>query len=635
MQIKEKAKRFKEKIDDKYLKITQSNIDFVKKICARSVPSFNENYWLHGSHYHTCLQVFDFADTSQPYMLQGIYSLPYTLITLDVEHVHAEHYEKDIQKLINTSSDNLDTATGIKKFRDNAEIKKDSFDFFNYINTSGDSVKNVTLRIYIIADNLEQLQKRVRTIEDILRSGRMCGYIQVNDLERDFRALTKIDNSVKKMVSSTTATDLSMYKAYNLIDANVGILGETINGVIAFDPFNFRYSSYSIAFFGDLGSGKSSHIKAMIEDGWVRGDLFHIIDVHKHEYYGLAKKWEKPYVSFSENLNINPCQIFFIYNDEESDNSNYKIREIDVSLKVSLITGIIEKIGRINKQQNLSLVQLSLLLSKIYNPYIGKDIRDLDNDDWFTLSDVLSYLQNYNYKEEEKEEFHILEVVLKDAIGSYGHMFDRKTNLTIDMDESCVYDISFLEFEKNQSVVSAYKQMIMDFIHRAVSYNGDYNKRMAEKMGISLENHDLPRPIRGLTIIEDEFGNDLNDRAFLDYNVKIQRISRKSYSGIWYVLHTTEDVMRSVERNGDVVQTIVGLCATKIIGKTVGNGLYKLRDLIPMLDNQDIAVIESLAKKEKGDGNKRKFYCVNALGQKMKYSTIITNRQREYFRGGV
>lgn len=634
MDIRKQYEQLKVKFGKKYIKVTQPNIDFVNKICARSVPSFKENYWLHGSYYQTCLQVFDFSETSNPYILQRIYGLSYTLVTLDIEHVHEERYEKDIQKLINTSDDNLENSTGIKKYYTNIGIMKDSYDFFNYVNESGDTVKNITLRIYIVAENIERLQKRVRVVEDILRGNKMCGYIQVNDMEREFCDLTKIDNTVKKMVSSTTVSDLSMYKSYNLIDSNVGILGETVNGVIAYDPFNFRYPSYSIAFFGDLGSGKSSHIKAMIEDGWVRGDLFHIIDVHKHEYYGLAKMWNKPYISFSENLNINPCQIFFIYNDEDSA-TNYKVREIDVSLKVSLITGIVEKIGRINKQQNLSIVQLSLILSKMYNSYLGKDIRDLNNDDWFTLSDVLSYLQNYNYKDEEKEEFHILEVILKDTIMSYGHMFDRKTNLVIDMDESCIYDISFLEFEKNTSVVSAYKQMIMDFIHRAVSYNGDYNKIMAEKMGISLENHDLSRPIRGLTIIEDEFGNDLNDRSFLDYNVKIQRVSRKSYSGIWYVLHTTEDVMRSIDKNGDVVQTIIGLCATKIIGKTVGNGIFKMRDLIPALDKQDIAVIESLAKKEKGDGDKRKFYCVNALGQKMKYSTIITNRQREYFRGGV
>ena len=94
-------------------------------------------------------------------------------------------------------------------------------EFDDEIAFNNDSVKTITVRIYIYDDTLEKLQERLNKIINQLARISLRGFIQTNNLIQDVRALTRFDDSVQKMVSSSTVADMLMRSEINKIDEDV------------------------------------------------------------------------------------------------------------------------------------------------------------------------------------------------------------------------------------------------------------------------------------------------------------------------------------------------------------------------------------------------------------------------------
>lgn len=116
-----------------------------------------------------------------------------------------------------------------------------------------------------------------------------------------------------------------------------------------------------------------------------------------------------------------------------------------------------------------------------------------------------------------------------------------------------------------------------------------YNETLAKENGVFLK--DLPRPYRALRIKIDEFLQYSLDRYFLYKTDSFLKLMRKCYAGLEIIVHTTSDLNKSNDVNGDLLKGIFELCTNKIIGRIDGESKETLKSLITGLTDADVNTI--------------------------------------------
>ncbi len=624
--------QIKEKMQENKIFVHRENLPMLEKIISKSGLSEHETYWINANKYWSCYEVFDYLDgRSQCFMLNKLNARKNVFISLDVVHVPASVYNELSDKIINASLDSESNSKKMSELFSSKEITDQNTALFKHIKETQQSVKKASLRVYFYADTLAELEKEKNALNDLFKELKLKGYIQLNDQRRMYKALTDFDHSIGVMMSSESVADMMMYKELNKINRHVSVLGLTVNGVYCPDFFNFENASYSIVAMGDTGSGKSAMAKLIIEDMILRGDTVQVLDIHK-EYVGIAERYGIANPSIDGNSHINLCQLYSV-----DDLASGRISNMDISNKISLISGTIADLVDIDRRKEFTMMNLfENELTDFFEPFLNRRLEEFKNEDWFVLSDVLDRIcekkEHDLYDAEAKQDVYKLTGILTKVVKQFGFLYNQVTNVEVDLTRSIFFDISFLKADQMEKMKGSYLTLIGDFLSKGMSLNWQFNNQMEKATGINLSKHEQQRPFKALLQVVDEFGQYLSNEAFLKLLERQITFGRKSYAGIMLIMHTVEQVLKTAEKNGDLIRSLFNLCANKVIGNISGTTVSRILELVEVLNERDCIQLSELVKGVHGE---RQFLFCDASNIKYWVTTLVTEKQKEYFLGGA
>ena len=601
--------------------IDKNNYPILNRICSKDKPAFHESYYVHANMYWTCLQVIELAQVNSRYLLENILSMDGVSATLDVEHLDHMTLQEFMGGGIDKTDDNMAVQNRYKDFFKNRKKNRLAKEFTAYLDATKEEGKVFTLRLYIKVETKEQLQDKLEKVLLRLKEKEIRASIQINDLRSEYKSLTTFADTQKYIASSALIMNMLMIRNVSVIKPYVSVLGYTHNGVYAEDYASYQYQSFSVCFIGKQGSGKSAMMKTVLEDALLRNDHIIVLDIHNNEYQGLCDRYGVPAVSFNESMYLNPVEIF---SGEQEEISGY-----DVMTAVSKLFDIL------NPKRSLSVTQadrLSIILSEMYEPYLGKKLTDLKREDWFLISDIKRYIEkqkaNGAYAEEMKHDIYVIETWLEKYIKSYGSMFDHHTNVSIEMDRSLRFDVSFLNNIKDEIVTSSYLTMLFSYISKSVMENERYNNEKEQ----SLPREKLLRATRALYVSFDETSKYLAYPAFLKAVNQLMKLTRKARTVFLFAIHSKDDVDVEDQEVMTEIASLFKLCANYIIGQIDGETGDFLSHFIPALSKQDMRTAAGFRKGMKGE---RTFIAVNDRGEKVQFRSLISEKQQKYYGGGI
>ena len=214
-------------------------------------------------------------------------------------------------------------------------------------------------------------------------------------------------------------------------------------------------------------------------------------------------------------------------------------------------------------------------------------------------------------------------------VDTYGFIYNHHTNVDINLSESVRFDLSFLQEERDRYVKSAYLTMVASYLQQAMYINEKENYALMEEKGISL--YELERPALPMKISIDEFDSYFWCRTFIQAVYDLINFARKSFVSIELIVHGIDGILDDKNKeNADLLQEIVNLCCMKFIGKTDG-----MKDTFSkIVEGITVEDMISVSKFTKGADGQRRFLAIDELKEKIVFTSIVTNKQKEYFKGG-
>ena len=625
MKIKMKKAR-----DENVLVVNKLNYDLLKRITSHSYYSFHELYYVHSNKYWTCLQIFDLPEESKSNFFGFLMDIPDVFVTVDVDHMTKVEFVNSFEKIIRKNNDEAESTKKYRTAKNKIEEIRSIRAFDHYLDETNQEVKQMTVRVYISAISLEELQKKIDDVITLLISKKMRGYIQTNDLESDVVALTDVSNTVKRMVASETIADIVFRSEISRVDNHGSLIGYTASGVYCPDLFSFRNYSYNYILMGGMGAGKSALLKALEEGYYCMGNhVMHLFDIHG-EYKEYARKLGIPVVSIDDSNTVNLCQMFYTFDE------NGIITQMDITNRIAVIVETFKTAAMENRKNVLDHFENEL--NDFYNVHVlDKNIHELSNGDWFTLGDILTEIENKTkngfYSEEARNDIYELRLSFGNMLNKYGYIYDRKTNMDFDLTKSLVFDISYFDKAQDKKIKSAYVSMLADYVGMAVRLHLERNNALMKEMGV--KPHELKRPPVTYRLVVDETLDYAEDTGFLLKMINLLKYMRKAYAGAAFVVHTYDETKRKVQAGADeesYLGQIFSLCTNKFVGMTDGATLNELPLIVKSMNDRDVQIVSTF---KKGVHGERRFLIIDDQKQKYYITSIVNSFQKEYFGGGA
>lgn len=615
---------FKEKLSNLYTVLDKDNFNFLDRISYFDTPDVNELYYVHGGEYWTCVQIYELSKFVPRKLLDSFMHTQKIMVTIDEEPLSNRETISFLGGNIDQESGNLELSNQYESFIRGKEKIESQADFLNYLHATGENCKTVTIRFYVHDRTLEDLNKLLEKMNDVLRDCELKGCIQTNNLDHDLRALTCLDNPVKQLCSSKGMAHMTMTNHVSIVDPYVSLLGYTDTGIYAPDFLNYRNSSFGVLAIGMQGSGKSALLKSISEDAILRDEQVIIFDMHNNEYAEIAKRYSIPSINFDRNMYINPCQIFHIENTQLNDDV---IREEDIARVISLNSDIYMANSKEVSEEVLQ--QLRTHMREMYEPYLGQKLSKYKNNDWFVMTDIKRYVEHKKkqgaYDEYELADIYKLLLGLNDCTQVYGFLFNHHTNVEIDLTKSLRFDLSFLLEMNNENTLNAYTTLLLSYVGKALVMNERLNTQLEKEVTEKPE-----RPLKPLYVVLEETGTAFKYGSFLKTVDTLMRQTRKGRTAFMFAFHTIQDIATD-GKNGDMVRSVFGLCPNVIVGQIDNKTKELLPSFVKGFTDRDADVANHFRKSE---NDERSFIACNDQEEKIAFTSIITAEQRLYFGGG-
>ncbi len=620
-----------EKQKENGIVVNKMNYDLLTRITSHSPFSWHELYYVHANKYCTCLQIFKFPEESQKNFLGKLLDDDEIYITIDCDHMSKFEFDTVYNRIIRRndedSNDTKNIRTSKRKIKEIREIN--SFD--SYLTQTNEEVKTITVRIFISCTSLKRLQKKLNDVIDILISKKMYGYIQTNDVDSDVKSLTNISNPVKKMMASSSISDILLKGQISYVDNHGSLIGYTSSGVYCPDLYSFKNSSYDYILMGGKGAGKSALAKAL-EEGYhcLDNHILHIFDIHG-EYQKYARKNEINIVSIDDRNTVNVCQIFYTLKKDGT------ITETDITSKIAVLTETFKSSANENRKNVIDQFEKELKVFYVKR-VLGKNIHDLSNDDWFVLGDVKKEIQvkydEKKYDDIEMKDIYNLCLSLGNMLSKYGFIYSQKTNMDFNLTKSLLYDISFFEKVQDKKIKNAYVSLLMDYESTAFRMNLERNEAEMKKNKVYASQ--LKRPYYTLRLLIDETLEYANDRGFMLKTINLINYGRKAYAGCGFIIHTIDDTRRKIydglNDDESYLAQLFSSCTNKFVGKTDGASLNDLPLIVKSMNERDVKIVSTFRK---GTYGERQFLVVDDHNRKFYITSIVNKFQQEYFGGGA
>ena len=511
----------------------------------------------------------------------------------------------------------------------------------------GETLRFVTIRLYVSARRLEELEERVTKIQSAVETAEYHCTVLLHEQKQEWQSLLlpykrqqKLSNARDgQILPGSAISDGNPFNFSYLSDPYSCYMGSTPTmGSFNFNLFTKtkKRLSYNALVYGAMGSGKSTLLKKLIEVQALFGDYVRILDP-SGEYQPLVEALGGKYLSLDGRDGI--LNEFEIQKTDENEGTCWVQH-------VSKLTAIY-RLRRQNQCGQNELNTYSKLLLDFYISFgiIPKDgkitqqtpVCGLPSEYYPTMSDFLTYLNKRIQEYEPSADAEHGELGKKfllqadevrstyeNLVRNYGSLLDGHTSIqNISQTQVLCFNV--------YTVLKLEPAICSGILYNALMMYWDHCVRVGSRMKALYENREIAeRDIIHSMVIVDESHHILNAQ-FVDcvrQMTVMAREMRKYFSGIVFATQLITDNLKGDNASTEekAVQDLFDLATYRFIGKQTATCIPVLESKFPgMYTETELYRIPSL---DMGS------FMVTAGDQNLEVKFFITEVEDRLFAGG-
>ena len=606
-----------------------------------------------GTGYEACLHIYEFPRQLNDYWMSKFCNLNNTVVTVDISTDNVIEVKKNINRSMKEQQFRYMEARDFQERYDAKQRYQEMERLYDEINSMGEVIKLVHVRIFVTDQSFARLEEKVKSIAVRLESNGFLTAIYLNETKREWLSMYQSYQEQQKEFFSTYGQPLvsnalasgDPFHFSSLEDPTGNLLGKTpCGGNVIFDEFTKTKTRlyYNELVIGTMGSGKSTLLKKRFKANAVRGNYVRTFDI-SGEFTKLTKVYGGKVIKLDgTNGILNPLEIL---KADENEGISFT-RHIS---KVSTIYKFLTE-GQADTQE---IILFEELLREVYQKFgmelrngkVSRKVTGLPATSYPTFSDLLAYITEKidGMKETEYDEISLslakknlersdkIRMVIQNIVHTYGSLFDGHTSIDNILDEQIVtFDISTIK-EMKASVFDAQIFNMVSLCWDNCVTNG---KLMMERMNLPQENpeHLEFEDTTKFLMIIDESHRWLNTRKpqALESITIYLREARKYFGGIMLASQSIRDYVP--EGSGaeaiDDLKKIFELTQYKFIFHQETNVLGLFDRIFENTVTQSQR--DRIPKLEVGET----ILCISS-DRNLEFKVHLTNEENRIFQGGV
>lgn len=556
-----------------------------EKIQPKGGVAFNDpSRMTFGDGYVRCLHIYELPTYINEFWLMNLFNIPNCICTFDVSSKDINVVKKNITKSITEEHFRGKDAKDYEEAYDASKRKQELEALYDNISRLGEVIKLCDFRIYVKAKSVASLEEQT---DEIIKNLEGEGYkvtTMLNEQKREFESLLEnYQQSHSKPFYirglALTSNQLAMGFPFNysqLLDGEGVLLGfSKTGGVVIYDPFakTSRRKHYNSIVCGDMGSGKSTHLKKLFKHSASIGNYIRVFDI-SGEFAGLTNEFGGKIIKCSgRDGMLNPLEILRAGDDDETSYA------IHISKLQTFFKCIIPSMDDLLKQE------LANQLRGFYKawgltPSEGSNITGRNADKYPILSDFRDYVNSWIDRIKELDEVAVTDVetnlnvdkaknlsnilgAVDNLINNYGNIFNGHSTINNITEEKIVcFDISTIK--DLGEIFTAQMQNLVSLCWDNAVANGKVMKGKWEHEDAKSED------ITKFLLLIDESHRWINTSMplILDMVVRYMREARKYFAGIVLASQSVRDFMpESGGENIDKIKPLFELSQYKFMFK--------------------------------------------------------------------
>ena len=543
-----------------------------EKIQPKGGVSFKEpSYVRFGDGYARCLHIYALPSYISEFWLINLFNVPECICTFDVTSKNRNVVKKNITKSISEEKSRIGGATDYEEYYEASKRKAELEELYDNISRLGEVIKLVDFRIFVKAKTLKELDEKTAEVFENLDGDGYLATTMLNEQRKEWQSLFEpyeITHSKAATLKGLTLTSeqLAMGFPFNyseLLDDEGALLGfSKSGGVILYDPFakTAKRSHYNSIVCGNMGSGKSTHLKKLFKHSASIGNFIRVFDV-SGEFATLTNEFGGKIIRCSgrEGM-LNPLEILKAGENDEASYANH------ISKLQTFFKCIIPSMDDMLRQELAN--QLRAFYS-VYNltPDNENKITGRAATEYPILSDFKNYLINMINKIKSADELALTDVetnlniakaknlssllgAVENLINNYGSIFNGHSAINnITSEQIVCFDISAIK--DLGDIFAAQMQILVSLCWDNAVSNGTKMKDKWENED-EVESTDITK----FLVLIDESHRWINTSMpqILDMILRYMREARKYFAGIVLASQSVRDFMP--ESTGENIEKI-------------------------------------------------------------------------------
>lgn len=515
-------------------------------------------------------------------------------IILDCKKREKETITREVGKSLDEFEGRLKISQKAANAMDTSTEYHKIIELYDNLSNGNEQVFSVTLRFLITDTDLDNLNKKVKSLMQIFEDDGIKGYVPINQFGKEYFNFF-LPSDISKNPFPLYDTYSRQYPFYyqQHIDGMGMYFGRTdTNGLVVLNTFtktDFR-PSYDLLAIGMKGGGKSITLKTMLEDQLLLGNKVLVLDI-EGEYITLCDIYDGQIIRMTNRSCINPLQLTqsIIASAENSDGSGHmneeEAKQSSYQSEISrIITFMHLLLPSFSDDEEMKFSELLTTAYKRRGINNNSDFNSIPSEQYPVFSDILHICEE-DYRnaqtQYEKEVCERLRKILQRMCkGGSFEVFDNHTNVDIQNKNLIVFDVSVIS-ELDEKLQDAIMFNILSLMWTEVAKNVHYNKNLTN-----------PFDRKNVVCLIDEAHRFISAKhpQCTNFILKLVRRSRKYFSGLWFA---TQSILDFIKESGNSaaaedIKTIFMLVQYKVILKQDGASLNALKESFPQFTMSEL-----------------------------------------------
>lgn len=608
--------------------------------------SFSDRAIIKGDGYESCIRIYEFKTRVENFWLEDLTDLSNVIVTVDISTENQNKILEQIERSISEQYTRIDdAATNIDRIKASAEVEKLQ-GLVDDITQHEEVIKLVTIRYYVSALTLEELDIKVKEVLEAIKNKGYRGAVLINEQEYEWKSLFESatnqsyfrNKRVGEPIPSIYLGGGYPFHFTELSDPTGMYLGTTrTGGNVLFNIFtmnDFR-KSYNALVVGLMGAGKSTLLKKLLKNTSIVGDMVRVFDIAGEFRDLVIERGGKVIALDGTDGIINLLQVFATIVDEDTNEVLEEQSYMNHLNKVSMIYRCLAP-----DAEQTEVREFERILREFYK-YYGIEISRATTykaNEYPIMEDLLEYIRKELYEDFEKkivkrtlsdtkrERLEYIELNIGSMVDDYGKLFNGHTTLENFYDEQIVsFEIKNLaQFDKR--VFNAQTFNIMTMLWNNALKKGSVAKKLYDNREVSFEDS------QKFFVLIDEAHKFINSDNLMavDYAIAFEREARKYFAGLMFATQSIRDVVPENISSEALhkIKTLFELTQYKFIMQQDNNSKEALKEIF---DGQITeSEIERVPTFKKGE-------CILAINgyKNIKLNIEITDKEKQLFAGGA